>query len=183
VPLRTATGEPAPAAETLRGSASAADLGEAMGGSPTYRTSAQEAERVISRLSGTDLRRFGYAKLARAAGLDLPGGACWILTMLAKQGATPGPELAKQAGVTMEEGHPNAQLLVDRGLIIRSDGVLALTPPGAETADRLFAAKREWLQKQLAGWSPEQHAELERVLTKISRELLGEDSDRPQTVR
>ena len=183
VPLRTATGEDTPAADTLRGSASAADLGEAMGGSPTYRTSAQEAERVISRLSATDLRRFGYAKLARAAGLDLPGGACWILTMLAKQGATPGPELAKQAGVTLEEGHPNAQLLVDRGLITRSDGVLALTPPGADTADRLFAAKREWLHKQLAGWSPEQHAELEHVLTKISRELLGEDSDRPQPVR
>jgi EmrB/QacA subfamily drug resistance transporter len=182
VPLRTATGEATPAAETLRGSASAADLGEAMGGT-TFRTSQQEAERVISRLSATDLRRFGYAKLARAAGLDLPGGACWILTMLAKQGATPGPELAKQAGVTMEEGHPNAQLLVDRGLITRSDGVLALTPPGAETADRLFAAKCEWLQKQLAGWSPEQHAELEQVLTKISRAMLGEDSDRPQAVR
>ena len=52
---------------------------------------------MLSRLSATDLRRFGYAKLARAAGLDLPGGACWILTMLAKQGATPGPELARQA--------------------------------------------------------------------------------------
>jgi DNA-binding MarR family transcriptional regulator len=178
VPLRTATGEPTPASETLRGAASAADLGEAMGGAPTHRTSAQEVERVLSRLSATDLRRFGYAKLARAAGLDLPGGACWILTMLAKQGATPGPELAGQAGVTVAEGHPNAQLLVDRGLITRTDGVLALTPSGAETAERLFAAKRDWLQSQLAGWSPEQHAELEHVLTKLSRAMLGEDSDR-----
>ncbi len=164
VPLRTTAGDPAPAAETLRGSASAADLGEAMGGAPTFRTSAQEAERVLSRLSATELRRFGYAKLARAAGLDLPGGACWILTMLAKQGATPGPDLARQAGVTVEEGHPNAQLLVDRGLVTRTDGVLALTPAGAETADRLFAAKHDWLESQLAGWSPEQHAELEHVL-------------------
>jgi EmrB/QacA subfamily drug resistance transporter len=178
VPLRTATGEPTPAGETLRGSASAADLGEALGGAPTNRTSAQEVERVLSRLSAADLRRFGYAKLARAAGLDLPGGACWILTVLAKQGVTPGPELAKQAGVTMAEGHPNAQLLVDRGLITRTDGVLALTPTGAETAERLFAAKRDWLQSQLAGWSPEQHAELEHVLTKLSRAMLGEDSDR-----
>jgi EmrB/QacA subfamily drug resistance transporter len=183
VPLRTAAGDPAPAAETLRGSASAADLGEAMGAAPTFRTSAQEAERVLSRLSATDLRRFGYAKLARAAGLDLPGGACWILTMLAKQGATPGPELARQAGVTMEEGHPNAQLLVDRGLLTRTDGVLALTPAGAETADRLFAAKRDWLESQLAGWSPEQHAELEHVLTKLSRAMLGDESDRDLAAR
>jgi len=53
----------------------------------------------------------------------------------------------------------------------------------SETADRLFAAKREWLHEQLAGWSPEQHAELEHVLTRISRAMLGEDSDRPQAVR
>jgi EmrB/QacA subfamily drug resistance transporter len=183
VPLRTAAGEPSPAAETLRSAASAADLGEGMGCAPTVRTSAQEAERVLSRLSATDLRRFGYAKLARAAGLDLPGGACWILTMLAKQGATPGPELARQAGVTVEEGHPNAKLLVDRGLITAADGALALTPAGAETAERLFAAKREWLQSQLAGWSPEQHAELEDVLTKLSRAMLGEDFDRELAAR
>jgi len=178
VPLRTAAGQTTPAAETLRRSASAADLGEAIGAAPTSRTSAQEVERVLSRLSATDLRRFGYAKLARAAGLDLPGGACWILTMLAKQGATPGPELARQAGVTMAEGHPNAQLLVDRGLVTRTDGVLALTPAGSETAGRLFAAKREWLEHQLAGWSPQQHAELDQVLTKLSRAILGDESDR-----
>ncbi len=178
VPLRTAAGAPAPAAETLRSSASAADLGEALGGAPTSRTSAQEVERVLSRLSAVDLRRFGYARLARAAGLDLPGGACWILTMLAKQGATPGPQLAKQAGVTMEEGRPNAQLLVDRGLITRTGGVLALTPAGTETAERLFGAQHDWLQTQLAGWSPEQHAELEHVLDKLSRALLGDEFDR-----
>ncbi len=178
VPLRTAAGAPAPAAETLRGSASALDLGEGLGGVPTSRTSAQEVERVLSRLSAVDMRRFGYARLARAAGLDLPGGACWILTKLAKQGATPGPQLAKQAGVTMEEGRPNAQLLVDRRLITRTDGVLALTPSGTETAERLFGAQHDWLESQLAGWSPEQHAELEHVLGKLSRALLGDESDR-----
>ena len=156
VPLRTAAGAPAAPAEKLRSSASAADLGEGLGGAPTVRTSAQEAERVLSRLSAVDLRRFGYARLARAAGLDLPGGACWILTKLAKQGATPGPELAKQAGVTVEEGRPNAQLLVDRGLMTRTEGVLALTPVGAETAERLFGAEYDWLEAQLAGWSPAQ---------------------------
>ena len=178
VPLRTAAGAPAPAAETLRSSASALDLGEGLGGAPTNRTSAQEAERVLSRLSAVDLRRFGYARLARAAGLDLPGGACWILTMLAKQGATPGPQLAEQAGVTMEQGRPNAQLLVDRGLITRTDGVLALTPAGTQSAERLFGAEHDWLEHQLAGWSPEQHAELEHVLDKLSRALLGDEFDR-----
>jgi EmrB/QacA subfamily drug resistance transporter len=178
VPLRTAAGDATPGAETLRSAATAADLGEAMGGAPTSRTSEQEAERVLARVSATDLRRFGYAKLARAAGLDLTGGACWIVTRLARQGPTAGPDLARQAGVTMAEGHPNAQLLVDRGLITRTDGVLALTPGGRQTADRLFAAKHDWLERQLGGWSPEQHAELEHVLTKLSREMLGDNADR-----
>jgi len=183
VPLRTAAGEPTPAAATLRNAASAADLGEGLGGAPTQRSSAQEAERVLSRLSAVELRRFGYAKLARAAGIDLTGGACWILTMLAKQGATHGRDLAKQADVTFEEGHPNAQLLVDRGLITRTDGVLALTPAGAELADRIFAAQQTWLEDQLAGWSPQQHAELEPVLAKLARALLGDDADRQVAAR
>jgi EmrB/QacA subfamily drug resistance transporter len=178
VPLRTTAGAATGEEETLRGVGSAADLGEGLGAAPTFRSSAEEAERVMSRLSGTELRRFGYAKLARAAGLDLPGGACWILCKLARQGATPGPELAKQAGVTMAEGHPNAQLLVDRGLITRTDGVLALTAAGHQTADKLYAAQQDWLHRQLAGWSPDQHAELEQTLTKLSRALLGDDSDR-----
>jgi EmrB/QacA subfamily drug resistance transporter len=178
VPLRTAAGAETAKGTTLRGAASAADLGEAMGGAPTSRTSAQEAERVLSRLSATELRRFGYARLARAAGLDLTGGACWILTRLARQGATPGPELAEQAGVTVAEGRPNAQLLVDRGLITRTDGVLALTPAGRDTAGRLFAAEQTWLEGQLVGWSPRQHAELEQVLAKLSRAVLGDDADR-----
>jgi EmrB/QacA subfamily drug resistance transporter len=187
VPLRTATagGEEAGGRDAVgqglgasRSMASAADLGEAMGCAPTERSSAEEAERVLSRLSATDLRRFGYARLARVAGLDLPGGACWILTMLARQGATPGPALAKQAGVTVEEGHPNGQLLVDRGLITRTDGVLTLTPAGSAAADRIFAAKHDWLQEQLSGWSPQQYAELEQVLQKLSHAMLGDEADR-----
>ena len=173
VPLRTVSGEQA------RGSSGAPDLGEAMGAAPTQRTSAEEVERVMSRLSAVELRRFGYAKLARAAGLDLSGGACWLLTKLARQGATPGPVLAKQAGVTMEEGHPAAQLLVDRGLITRgADGVLAITPAGRTIADKLCDAQRQWMENQLGGWSDEQHAELDQVLAKFSHALLGDDADR-----
>jgi EmrB/QacA subfamily drug resistance transporter len=172
VPLRTAAGE------TLRSQANAVDIGQGMGATPTERSSAEEVERVLTRLSGADLRRFGYAKLARAAGLELSGGACWVLTRLARQGATPGPELARQAGVTVDEGHPVAEQLVGKGLITRNDGVLALTGDGRRTAERLFTAQHDWLCRQLSGWSPEQQAELRPVLTRLSRALLGDDADR-----
>jgi EmrB/QacA subfamily drug resistance transporter len=179
VPLRTGTGEPVGGAGTVRSSASAADLGQGLGAAPTQRNSDEEAERVSTRLSAVELRRFGYARLARAAGLDLSGGACWILTRLARLGATPGITLAKQAGVTMDEGHPSAEQLVARGLITRSpEGVLALTPDGRGCAEKLVAAQRDWLERQLAGWSPEQNAELSQVLAKLSRAILGDDADR-----
>ena len=134
---------------------------------------------MLTRLSGAELRRFRYNKLARAAGLDLPGSECWVLCRLARQGATPGPKLAAQAGVTVEEGHPVAEDMISKGLITRSpDGVLALTPAGERTAEKLFAAARVWLCDQLTRWSPEQHADLEQVLTKLSRALLGDEADR-----
>ena len=172
VPLRTVAGE------TLRNSASAADLGEGMGATPTQRSSAEEAERVLTRLAAADLRRSGYAKLARSAGLELSGGACWVLTRLARQGATPGAELARQAGVTVGEGHPVAEQLIGKGLITRNDGVLALTGDGRRTAERLFAAEHDWLCRQLAGWSPERRAELRPVLAGLCRALLGDEADR-----
>jgi EmrB/QacA subfamily drug resistance transporter len=172
VPLRTA------AADTVRSSASVADLGEGLGAAPTQRSSEQEAERVVARLSATDLRRFGYARLARTAGLDLPGGACWVLARLAREGATPGPVLARMAGVTMAEGRPTGDLLVSRGLVTRTEGVLALTADGTEVAERLVAAERQWMCDHLAGWSPDQYAELSGVLERLARAILGDEADR-----
>jgi EmrB/QacA subfamily drug resistance transporter len=173
VPLRTAAGE------TLKSSASAADLGEAMGGAPTQRSSEQEAERVVARLSATELRRFGYARLARAAGIELPGGACWVLTKLSRHGgAMPGADLARLAGLTLAEGRPTGDLLVARGLVTRADGTLVLTTTGTATAEKLVTAEQRWLTEQLAGWSPDQYAELSGVLAKLARDILGDDADR-----
>lgn len=42
----------------------------------------------------------------------------------------------------------------------------------------MFEARRQGLEHMLAGWSPEQHADLARMLTRLSRDLLGEDADR-----
>jgi EmrB/QacA subfamily drug resistance transporter len=172
VPLRTAAGA------MVKSSAAVADLGECLGAAPTQRSSEQEAERILTGLSATELRRFGYARLARSAGIDLPGGACWMLTRLARQGALPGPELARQAGLTLEEGRPTGDLLVSRGLVTRTNGVLALTPEGSQVADRLCAAQQRWMADQLAGWSPDQHAELSGVLARLAHAILGHEADR-----
>ena len=57
--------------------------------------------------------------------------------------------------------------------------MLALTPAGARDrrASSSTPSATGW-SSQLGGWSPEQHAELEQVLTRLSRALLGDEADR-----
>jgi EmrB/QacA subfamily drug resistance transporter len=157
---------------------SSVGIGEGLGATPPARSSVDEVERSLSRLAGGDLRRRGYERLTAMAGLDLPAGSSWILTRLAKQGPVAGDELAQQANVTVDYGRPYVDRLVSEGMVVRSNGTLALTDSGRAAADRLFAARREGLRELLADWSPEEYAELGDLLTKLSRALLGEDADR-----
>jgi hypothetical protein len=90
----------------------------------------------------------------------------------------PGAELARLAGLTLAEGRPTGDLLVARGLVTRANGTLALTSTGTATAQKLVAAEQRWLTEQLAGWSPDQYAELSGVLAKLARDILGDDADR-----
>jgi len=162
----------------LRQTAGAADLGEGIGGGSTQRSSFEEIERALLRLADSDLRRRGYQKLADMCGLDMPAGSCWILTRLAKHGPETGPELAKEAGVSLAAGRPYVDKLVTAGYVQRADSMLMLTETGQVAAGRLFSARRAGLEKLLAGWSPEQHADLAQMLDRLSRSLLGEDADR-----
>jgi DNA-binding MarR family transcriptional regulator len=67
--------------------------------------------------------------------------------------------------------------LVDAGFVVRQDDTLRLTDSGGAAADRLFAAKRDLLEQITADWSPEQHAEVAELLTRLSRSLLGDEAD------
>ncbi len=162
----------------LRTTAAASDIGEGLGGTSAQRSSVEELERALLRLADVDLRRQGYARLAERCGLGLPAGSCWVLARLAKRGGrVVGADLAREAGVSVEHGRPYVDKLVEAGHVRRDDGVLQLTPAGGAAADRLFAAGREGLEQLLSGWSPEQHADLARMLDKLSRALLGESAD------
>jgi EmrB/QacA subfamily drug resistance transporter len=161
----------------LRTTAGAADLGEGIGATSANRSSVAEIERALLRLADGDLRKQGYARMAELCGLGLPPGSCWILARLAKHGPVAGAELAREAGVSVDFGRPYADKLVEAGYARRDNGQLELTPDGHAAADRLFAAGRDGLERLLADWSPEQHAELAAMLDKLSRALLGEPAD------
>ncbi len=177
VPLRAAQdAERAQAAQGAERAQAAQGAGTPAGAGARAPSPVNEVERALSRLTCADIRRRGYERLAALAGLALPAGSCWVLTRLANQGAQTLESLAAQAGLSAERGKPYVDLLVADGLVVRDARMLRLTDAGRDAADRLFAARRDGLRELLAGWSPEQHAELTDLLGKLSRALLGESS-------
>jgi DNA-binding MarR family transcriptional regulator len=162
----------------LRSTAGAADLGEGLGATSAQRSSAEEIERALLRLADGDLRKHGYTRVAELCGLGLPPGSCWVLARLAKRGGrVAGTDLAREAGVSLDHGRPYVDKLVEAGYVRRDDGMLDLTPEGSAAADRFFTTARDGLERLLSDWSPEQHADLARMLDKLSRALLGEKAD------
>ncbi|MEU5882682.1 MDR family MFS transporter [Spirillospora sp. NPDC047279] len=162
----------------LRATSQAQDYGEGLGAAPTVRSSRHEIERALSSLMRKDdTAKELYARLGAHAGVDLPAGSMWALCRIAKDGSVSGADLAERAGVSVEDGRPFVDRLVDGGLVIRRDGRLTATEQGLETAERLFEARRQGLARHLDGWSPEEHPELTELLSELSRETLGDDAD------
>ncbi|HEU5032654.1 MAG TPA: MDR family MFS transporter [Spirillospora sp.] len=162
----------------LRATSQTPDYGEGFGAAPTVRSSRHEIERALSELMRRDAKAAEvYNRLARLCGVDMPAGSIWALCRIAKDETVAGTDLADRAGVPLEQGRPYVDRLVGAGYVDRTDGVLAITPAGRATAERLFAARREGLAKHVEGWSPEEHPELSDVLTRLARVSLGQDAD------
>src|SRR5207302_10848357 len=52
----------------------------------------------------------------------------------------------------------------------------ALTPAGDAALGRLMTARHEGLERLLAGWSPEQHAEVGRMVARLAADLLSDEA-------
>jgi DNA-binding MarR family transcriptional regulator len=122
-------------------------------------------------LTRRDARKRMYERLAERAGLDLPPAAVWSLARIA-EGEDP-ERLAEIRGVPADRVAAGLARLEADGLVTRN-GVRTLTADGETALERLVTARRERLCEQLDGWSPDQHAELARVLNRLARDLVGD---------
>jgi DNA-binding MarR family transcriptional regulator len=157
----------------LRATATASGIGDGLA-APRAPDSLAEIERALGVLARRDARRRMYEQLATRAGVDLPPAAVWALVRIS-EGLDP-IELAERHDVPMDRVLGGIERLESDGLVERREqgGPLALTPAGVAVLDRLVAARRERLCEHLEGWSPEQHDELARVLTRLARDLVGD---------
>ncbi|MEV5575638.1 MFS transporter [Spirillospora sp. NPDC052269] len=141
-------------------------------------SSRHEAERALSELIRHDPEALElYARLAKAAGVDLPPAQMWALCRIARDRSVSGQELAERAGVTVEDGRPHVRGLVDQGLVTSEEGVLAPTERGTAVASRLVEARRAGLARQISDWSPDENPELADVLERLTRATLGDDTE------
>ncbi|WP_019629085.1 MFS transporter [Actinomadura atramentaria] len=160
----------------LRSTSQAPDLGESVGGA-SARGSREEIERALSDLMRRDpSARELYGRLGRLAGVDMSPGGMWALCSIVHNGPIASADLAHRAGVTVEQGRPFVDRLVEDGYVERGADGLAATPAGRAVAERLVETRARGLARHLDGWAPEENPELAALLDELSRQTLGDDT-------
>jgi EmrB/QacA subfamily drug resistance transporter len=187
--LRTTTRAPDPA-DTLAPTAI-----------PHTRGSSDELARALSVLTARENRAQIYSTLAERANVDLEPAAVWLLFRMGRHGGLSLAELADHLQVPGPAVSRQAGSLAGAGLI-RLDGVrpgsgtgppaasgaasptqghqerYALTAEGDAALGRLVTARHDGLERLLAGWSPEQHAEVGRMVARLAADLLADEGSR-----
>jgi EmrB/QacA subfamily drug resistance transporter len=154
----------------LRASAQAEGVGETFA-SPRDDSSLHEITRILSTLAHREEHWPLYERLAARAGLDLSPPEMWVIGRLEERAPIPEPEFAAQLRVDPQRLGRAVQALRDRDLV-GGDGTLDLTASGTATFDRIVAARREGLRELLAGWDPDEHEDIRRLLDELAHELV-----------
>jgi EmrB/QacA subfamily drug resistance transporter len=167
----------------LRATAQAPDLGDGLHGARDD-NALREIERALSLLAGREQRWQLYQGLADRAGVELPPPELWLLTRLGERAPLTEAELDEQLPVDASELGTTLRHLEERSLVeSRADEVIMLTTQGRHDYERLVAARCAGLRELLAGWEPEQEAELQGLVDRLGRDLVGQIPTPPAVSR
>ncbi|MGH6656592.1 MAG: MFS transporter [Actinocrinis sp.] len=156
----------------LRGATRAAEAGE-VSGLPTFRSSLDEIEGALTRLSSRQNLWDRYETVIERAGVDITVQQAYSLFRLHHAGPITDETAAKRLCTPVEKVREKIDNVVATGRAQRdTNGVVTLTPAGVQVIDQLSSAREEILQDQLAGWSPEQHADLLAMLRTLANNSL-----------
>ena len=162
----------------LRKTVQTVDLGEVQG-APQTRSSLQEIQLALERVSARENRAELYRTLAQRAGIDLPPRSCWLLYRLADQPAASVTEVAQHLRIDPELIQPGVDGLVAAGMIeerrLGAQCDLHLTGAGRAALDKLTEARRNGLTELLEGWNPEEHPEIIEMVKELAHALLADD--------
>jgi EmrB/QacA subfamily drug resistance transporter len=164
VPLRT----------TTRGTGAA----EASTG-PTQRSSIDELERALTRLSSRQNVKDRYSQTITKSGIGISVSEAYGLFRLKQYGPTRVEEIPTRLNLSMAEIRPHLNTLVSTGRVAIEGSppnqTVVMTEAGEAAVDALCAARRAILTDQLDGWSPEQHAELLTMLRQLADSSMDQE--------
>ncbi len=162
----------------LRKTVQTVDTGE-VHGAMQARTSLQEIELALQRVSARENRAELYETLAHRAGVDLPPRAVWLLYRLSERPACTVEEVADALHVDPSIIQPGVDGLVSAGMIREhqrgDDCDLHLTTSGTQALEKLTEARRRGLTELLEGWNPEEHPEVIELVKQLAHSLLADD--------
>jgi EmrB/QacA subfamily drug resistance transporter len=133
-----------------------------------------EVQRALSTLAHRDNRWALYERLARRAGIELPPPELWLLCRLGTRTPIQRRDLVAALDVSDARIGPLLLALEREGLATEAeDGTLRLTTRGLAEFDQLVAARRDGLAEHLAGYDPEAHPELKRMLDDLATDVVS----------
>ena len=158
------------------------------------RSSLEEIQLALERLSRRENRRELYTTLAERAGLQLDARACWLLYRFADRPDCTLQSVASRLKVDPERIEEGIESLVQARMVTMSNGPgeceFTLTEQGHHAIDRLRAARRVGLTELLEGWDPETHPEIGDMVRRSGpraagrrREAAGRRQARPLGAR
>src|SRR4029077_1821081 len=162
----------------LRKTVQTVDPGEVQG-APQTRSSLEEIQLALERMSARENRGELYHTLAERAGIDLPPRSVWLLYRLAENPATTVADLSYQLKVDPALIEPGVEGLVSAGMIEEhprgAEYDLHLTRTGTTALEKLTDARRSGLTELLEGWNPEEHPEVIEMVKQLAHSLLADD--------
>jgi EmrB/QacA subfamily drug resistance transporter len=138
---------------------------------PRSPDSLAEIERALSLCTAREERIAFHERVAARAGADVSPGATWALVRIDEHGFDAARRMAEAQDVSPERVAEVVAELRDRGLVA---GERTLTPSGHDVTQRLVAARREVLVERLADRDAGRRPEVDALLRRLARELVGE---------
>jgi EmrB/QacA subfamily drug resistance transporter len=160
----------------LRETTRSEGLGESFA-SPRDDSSFRELERSLSSLASHENRWQAYEDFAERAGVALPPPELWLLGRIEERQPVSESALEREFG---EDGVLSQTLagLVARALVVDAPGGLRLTDAGEGVRERLHEARCARLNELLAGWEPQRHEDIRRMVEELA-DSFARDMPRP----
>ena len=152
---------------------------------PTVRSSIDELERALTKLSSRQNVRERYRQTIAKSGIDISVPEAYGLFRLKQFGPTRVADISTQPEPA-DGGDPAPPGLASgvgpgRAARPQPDQTVVMTEAGEAAVDALCAARRAILAEQLDGWSPEQHSELLAMLRLLADSTMDQEDRKWRT--